>query len=116
MGGIHPALALVPIIPTLPHAARDSGFFEGTREGHASDPLNKYVFGFGEGEDGEIYVLTSENLSPDAETTTGEVFRIVAYDAGLAHTHDDVDPIDSSIEDGDEADFGTRWSLFHLRE
>ncbi len=46
-GGIHPALALVPIIPTLPHAARDAGFFEGTREpGHATDPLNKFEHWF----------------------------------------------------------------------
>src|SRR5204863_344741 len=26
-GGLHPALALVPIMPLLPHAARDPGFF-----------------------------------------------------------------------------------------
>ena len=25
--GLHPALALVPIVPFLPHAARDPGFF-----------------------------------------------------------------------------------------
>ena len=27
LGGFHPALALVPIVPFLPHAARDPGFF-----------------------------------------------------------------------------------------
>jgi NhaA family Na+:H+ antiporter len=27
-GGLHPALALVPIVPFLPHAARDTGLFE----------------------------------------------------------------------------------------
>ena len=27
-GGLHPALALVPIVPFLPHAARDAGMFE----------------------------------------------------------------------------------------
>jgi NhaA family Na+:H+ antiporter len=26
-GGLHPALALVPIVPFMPHAARDAGFF-----------------------------------------------------------------------------------------
>jgi Na+:H+ antiporter, NhaA family len=41
-GGIHPALALVPVIPTLPHAARDSGFFEGAEEHYPQDPLNKF--------------------------------------------------------------------------
>lgn len=29
-GGVHPALALVPIIPTLPHAKHDEGLFEET--------------------------------------------------------------------------------------
>jgi NhaA family Na+:H+ antiporter len=27
MGGVHPALALLPIVPFIPHAARDPGFF-----------------------------------------------------------------------------------------
>jgi NhaA family Na+:H+ antiporter len=27
-GGLHPALALVPVVPFLPHAARDTGMFE----------------------------------------------------------------------------------------
>src|SRR5262249_38572723 len=27
LGGLHPALALIPIMPFLPHAARDPGFF-----------------------------------------------------------------------------------------
>jgi NhaA family Na+:H+ antiporter len=38
-GGIHPALALVPIIPTLPHAGKDEGVFA---EDHAHDPLNAF--------------------------------------------------------------------------
>jgi Na+:H+ antiporter, NhaA family len=33
-GGLHPALALVPIIPFLPHAKRDPGFFVQSRRGH----------------------------------------------------------------------------------
>ena len=41
-GGIHPALALVPVIPTLPHAAADAGFFEGMLEDHPHDPLNAF--------------------------------------------------------------------------
>ncbi len=41
-GGIHPALALVPIIPTLPHASHDDGFFEGARPDHPTDPLNMF--------------------------------------------------------------------------
>ncbi len=41
-GGIHPALALVPIIPTLPHQGSDIGFFEGTEEDGPQDPLNRF--------------------------------------------------------------------------
>jgi Na+:H+ antiporter, NhaA family len=42
MGGIHPALALVPIIPTLPHAKSDDGYFEGTSDEHPHDTLNEF--------------------------------------------------------------------------
>ena len=38
-------------------------------------PLGRYLFGFGEDEDGELYVLTSMNLGPSG--FTGEVFRLV---------------------------------------
>jgi NhaA family Na+:H+ antiporter len=41
-GGIHPALALVPVVPTIPHAPRDVGFFEGARDDHPDDPLNRF--------------------------------------------------------------------------
>ena len=41
LGGVHPALALVPIIPFLPHAARDPGFFvDAPAEAH--DTLNAF--------------------------------------------------------------------------
>ena len=38
-GGLHPALALVPIIPFLPHAARDAGLFVDDERAH--DTLNE---------------------------------------------------------------------------
>ena len=41
IGGIHPALALVPILPFLPHAKRDPGFFVDARPG-ARDTLNRF--------------------------------------------------------------------------
>jgi len=41
-GGIHPALALVPIIPTLPHDKSDVGFFEGMEDETKKDPLNQF--------------------------------------------------------------------------
>jgi len=39
--GLHPALALVPIVPFLPHAARDPGFFADA-DPDASDTLNRF--------------------------------------------------------------------------
>lgn len=38
-GGLHPALALVPIIPFLPHAKRDPGLFVNE---HGHDPLSEF--------------------------------------------------------------------------
>jgi Na+:H+ antiporter, NhaA family len=40
-GGLHPALALVPIVPFVPHAARDTGMFEEPRV-PAHDPLARF--------------------------------------------------------------------------
>src|SRR5262249_22915891 len=39
--GVHPALALVPIVPFLPHAARDPGFFVDARP-DAKDTLSRF--------------------------------------------------------------------------
>jgi len=39
-GGLHPALALVPILPFIPHARRDPGFFEDAPTFH--DPLSEF--------------------------------------------------------------------------
>jgi NhaA family Na+:H+ antiporter len=40
-GGLHPALALIPIVPFLPHAARDPGFFVDARP-TARDALSQF--------------------------------------------------------------------------
>jgi NhaA family Na+:H+ antiporter len=40
-GGLHPALALVPIIPFMPHSPRDLGLFD-PREGHRTDTLSQF--------------------------------------------------------------------------
>jgi Na+:H+ antiporter, NhaA family len=40
-GGFHPAFALLPVLPFLPHAARDRGFFVGAPPG-ARDALNRF--------------------------------------------------------------------------
>ena len=41
LGGFHPALALVPIVPFMAHSARDIGLFD-PREDHRSDTLNEF--------------------------------------------------------------------------
>jgi NhaA family Na+:H+ antiporter len=43
-GGLHPALALVPIVPFLPHAGRDPGLF--VEAPHAHDTLNEFEHWF----------------------------------------------------------------------
>jgi len=40
-GGLHPALALVPIVPFVPHAERDAGLFEEPNRS-APDPLGRF--------------------------------------------------------------------------
>ena len=40
-GGLHPALALVPIVPFMPHSARDLGLFD-PREEYRPDTLNRF--------------------------------------------------------------------------
>ncbi len=40
-GGIHPALALVPVVPFMPHAARDIGLFD-PREDLLPDTMNRF--------------------------------------------------------------------------
>ena len=41
LGGFHPALALVPIVPFMPHSAVDLGLFD-PREQYRSDTLNRF--------------------------------------------------------------------------
>jgi len=40
-GGVHPALALVPIVPFMPHSTRDLGLFD-PREVRQTDTLNQF--------------------------------------------------------------------------
>jgi NhaA family Na+:H+ antiporter len=41
LGGFHPALALVPIVPFMPHSPRDLGVFD-PREAYQPDTLNRF--------------------------------------------------------------------------
>ena len=44
-GGLHPALALVPVLPFMPHAARDMGLFD-AREEDQPDTMNAFERGW----------------------------------------------------------------------
>lgn len=46
-----------------------------TVAGDANGRIDKFITSFGEDEDGELYVLTTESASPQG--TTGEVFRVI---------------------------------------
>lgn len=48
------------------------------RLGELNMPLGKFLLGFGEDQDGDIYVMTSGNLGPSGNT--GEVFRLLPPD------------------------------------
>lgn len=41
LGGIHPALALVPVVPFMPHAKRDLGIYSDA-ERHLTDTMNQF--------------------------------------------------------------------------
>lgn len=45
LGGVHPALALVPILPFMPHAKRDLGVFN-EREDTLADTMNRFEHAF----------------------------------------------------------------------
>lgn len=45
LGGVHPALALVPILPFMPHAKRDLGIYD-PREDHLTDTMNRFEHAF----------------------------------------------------------------------
>ena len=45
-GGLHPALALVPIVPFMPHSPRDLGIFESAEE-HRPDTLSRFEHWWG---------------------------------------------------------------------
>lgn len=54
----------------------DRSIIQELQIGPNNDPLNRFLFGFGEDEDGELYVLTSTNLAPNG--TGGQVWRLGA--------------------------------------
>ncbi|MEP7294205.1 MAG: hypothetical protein ABI835_20625 [Chloroflexota bacterium] len=58
--------------------------------GMENDRIGAYVLGFGQGEDGELYVMTSQSSAPTGDT--GKVWRLVAA------PDDDSDEAESSTD------------------
>jgi NhaA family Na+:H+ antiporter len=80
-GGLHPALALVPIIPFLPHAARDPGLF--TEHPHLHDALNEFEHWFKRPVDVTLFFFGLVNAGVVlGNIGTGTWFVLVAILAG----------------------------------
>ncbi len=60
-----------------------TGTFEELLPGSPGAPLGKFLKGFGEDEEGEVYVCTTTELAPVG--STGEVFRITALTSSVSN-------------------------------
>jgi glucose/arabinose dehydrogenase len=60
--------------------------------GQANAPLGRFLFGFGQDEDGELYVLASGNLGPSGNA--GEVYRLLGTEPFDRDGRDDDDDDD----------------------
>ena len=72
-GGLHPALALVPIMPFLPHAARDPGFFVDASP-DAPDTLSQFeVWWRLSGTNRAVFLRARQRRNSASRTGTGNV-------------------------------------------
>jgi len=65
--------------------------------GPSDVPLGRFLFGFGEDEDGELYVLASGNLGPSGNA--GEVYRLLGTERFARDDHDHGDDDDDEYDD-----------------
>lgn len=71
VGGLHPALALVPILPLLPHASRDPGLFVEPAE-RPHDPLSEFERWWQVPVEGILFLFALTNAGvPFGSTGTG---------------------------------------------
>jgi Na+:H+ antiporter, NhaA family len=76
-GGLHPALALVPIVPFLPHASRDGGFFVDSPTAH--DTLSQFEHWFRRPVDVMLFFFGLVNAGVTLENTgAGTWFVLIA--------------------------------------
>src|SRR5688572_16141745 len=81
-GGFHPALALVPIVPFMPHGPRDLGIFD-PREGQQHDTLNRFEHWWATPVQFVLLFFGFSNAGvPIAEIGPGTYYVLVALLAG----------------------------------
>ena len=80
-GGLHTALALVPIIPFFPHAARDPGLFVEAPDAH--DTLNEFEHRFKRPVDAMLFFFGLANAGVAiGNAGTGTWFVLISIIAG----------------------------------
>ena len=86
-GGLHPALALVPIVPFMPHAARDPGLFVEAPAG-ARDALSQFERHWKYPGPGDpVSVRPGERGRPDRSVRHGDVGGVDRDSRGQADWH-----------------------------
>ena len=77
--GVHAALALVPIVPFMPHAERDSGLFEGLSDAHHEDTMNQFEHALAPIVDVGLltFGLANAGVALSAQSFTGSVTWII---------------------------------------
>ena len=81
-GGLHPALALVPIVPFMPHAARDRGLFVEADPG-ARDTLSRFELALKYPVQAVLFLFGLANAGvPLGQTGTGTWAVLIAIVAG----------------------------------
>jgi NhaA family Na+:H+ antiporter len=82
VGGLHPALALVPILPMLPHAPHDVGLFVESTD-HPRDPLNEFERWWQVPVEGILFLFALTNAGvPFGSTGVGTWVVLVAILVG----------------------------------
>ncbi|HHH10640.1 MAG TPA: sodium:proton antiporter [Sorangium sp.] len=85
---LHPALALVPVVPFMPNRGRDLGLFQERADGHYSDTLNRFEHFFKTPVDFGLFVFGLANAgvamsSVGAATTSVLLALVVGKTVGI---------------------------------
>jgi hypothetical protein len=84
-GGLHPALALMPIVPFLPHAARDPGFFVDARPTDR-DALSQLRSGGISRPGGAAFLRSQRGRAPSRAGARNAGILIAVFSASRRHS------------------------------